>query len=357
MLNTYFLLNADERIVLDDYSVVDDSVRLRFPFFNSEFVFKKESDSFSGYWVNYNKGDGYKVPFSAKRSNKSRFPFINDKVSPLNLNGRWKTVFSPDTDDSYPALGVFNQENGSNSISATFLTETGDYRYLEGNTTNDSLYLSCFDGAHAFLFKAKLTGDTLCGQFFSGNHWSTSWKSVKNSTFQLESPEDLTYTINDSPFEFQLPNLNGDTLRFPQDFKQDKVTIIQIMGTWCPNCLDESKYYKDLYNTYHDKGLEIITVCYETGVGFEEYVANVNRLKNKLRLEFTFLIGGSAKKDLASKHFNTLNKITSFPTSIFIGKDGRVERVHTGFNGPGTGQYFLDYKDKTTQLIERLLES
>ena len=129
------------------------------------------------------------------------------------------------------------------------------------------------------------------------------------------------------------------------------------MGTWCPNCLDESKYYKDLYSTYHDKGLEIVTVCYETGVGFEDYVANVNRLKNKLGLEFTFLIGGSAKKDLASKHFNTLNKITSFPTSIFIGKDGRVERVHTGFNGPGTGQYFLDYKDKTTQLIERLLEN
>ena len=355
--NTYYLINAEERILLDDYSIVDDSVHLRFPFFNSGLIFKKEASSFSGYWVNYSKKGGYKMPFSAELINKKRFPFIKGTSSSLNLNGRWKTVFSPSTNDHYPALGVFKQEKGSNSISATFLTETGDYRYLGGNTTKDSLYLSCFDGAHAFLFKAKLIGDTLSGQFFSGNQWRTNWSALKNAAFELESPERLTYTINDGPFEFRLPNLNGDTLRFPSDFKQNKVIIVQVMGTWCPNCLDESRYYKELYDAYHDRGLEIITVCYEVGDGFEDYVAGVNLLKSKLDLDFTFLIGGPAKKGLASEHFNTLNKISSFPTSIFIGKNGQIERVHTGFNGPGTGQYFLDYKDRTEQLLERLLGS
>ena len=142
---------------------------------------------------------------------------------------------------------------------------------------------------------------------------------------------------------------------FPNENYEGKVTIIQIMGTWCPNCLDETIYYKELYDNYHADGLEIISIAYETGETTEDYVQSVTRLRNKLSLNFTFLIGGSAKKSLASEHFSMLNKIISFPTSIFIGRDGQVKRVHTGFNGPGTGDYYKEYVRNTNSLIENLL--
>ena len=235
------------------------------------------------------------------------------------------------------------------------MTETGDYRFLEGNIVGDSLFLSCFDGSHAFLFKAGINDEELTGKFFSGTHWSSEWEGIRNEDAELQSPEELTYVVDDKEVQFNLKDMEGKDFSFPNENYEGKVTIIQIMGTWCPNCLDETKYYKELYDTYHSDGLEIISIAYETGNDVEDYIESVTRLRNKLSLNFTFLIGGAANKNLASEHFSMLNKIISFPTSIFIGRDGQVKRVHTGFNGPGTGEYYTEYVRNTNSLIENLL--
>jgi thiol-disulfide isomerase/thioredoxin len=195
----------------------------------------------------------------------------------------------------------------------------------------------------------------LIGRFYSGNHWESAWTGKKDPDYQLTSPDELTYVVATDELHFKLKTLGGDDFIFPNKEYENKVTIIQIMGSWCPNCLDEVQYYKELYRKYHDQGLEIISICYETGNNFDDYVANIKRLKNTLELDFTFLVGGSANKGLASEHFNMLNEVISFPTSIFIGKDAKVKRVHTGFNGPGTGDYYREYIQKTNLLIESLL--
>ena len=114
-------------------------------------------------------------------------------------------------------------------------------------------------------------------------------------------------------------------------------------------------YYKSLYDKYHEDGLEIISVCYEAGKTEENQIASIKRYKEQLGVDFNFIIGGGASKNKAANDFNMLNDIISFPTSIFIGRDGQVERVHTGFNGPGTGAYYTDYVRKTNSLIETLL--
>lgn len=127
------------------------------------------------------------------------------------------------------------------------------------------------------------------------------------------------------------------------------------MGTWCPNCLDEANYYKKLYQKYHDKGLEIISIGYELSDDYSEQVSAIRRFKNALQLDFHFLVGGKASKNIASEQFNMLNEVISFPTSIYIGRDGLVKRIHTGFNGPGTGSYYKEYVENTNSLIESLL--
>ncbi len=351
----FYVVNGDEMIKMQSPELKNDSLHVRFPYFNSVLVFAADGKKdIKGYWQNFNKKN-YTIPFAAKRSKKnSRFSETKKKADMLTqVGGKWEVTFGEGSDSEYPAVGIFNQEE--EVVNGTFLTETGDYRYLAGNVTEDSLFLSCFDGSHAFLFKAKKNGSELEGTFFSGSHWSSKWMAKRNEQFELTSPEDLTYIKGDSTVAFRLSNLDGKSVIFPNASTEGKVVIIQIMGTWCPNCLDETMYYKKLSERYKEQGLEIISVCYEAGDTFEEHKASIERLKNNLDLDFTFVVGGSAKKSLASRHFSMLNEVISFPTSIFIGRDGGVKRVHTGFNGPGTGDIYTDYVEETNALIEFLL--
>jgi hypothetical protein len=120
--------------------------------------------------------------------------------------------------------------------------------------------------------------------------------------------------------------------------------------------MDETRYFKDLYSKYHSEGLEIISVCYETGLDTVVHINRIKTLQQRLGLDFKFLLGGTANKGLASQHFSMLNQIISFPTAIFIGRDGLVKRVHTGFNGPGTGQYYQSFTEETDLLLQELLK-
>lgn len=350
----YTVINGKERISLT-LKASPDTCELVFPYFNSKLVFTvRGKKSMVGFWINYNKGNNYKIPFEARfYKDPTRFPVEKDNALE-NFNGKWKTTFEPGTADEYFGIGLFEQEENS-SIQGTFMTETGDYRFLEGNVSLNNLYLSCFDGSHAFLFNGKLTDGEIKGNFYSGNHWWSEWKAQRDDNFELTDPEVLTFIKDTNQLQLDFRTLTGEDFHYPNSSFDNKVVIIQIMGTWCPNCLDESQYFKQLHNKYHDQGLEIIAVGYETGNGFEDYARNIERLKNKLNVDFTFLVGGPAKKAVASDHFKMLNEVISFPTSIFIGKDGAVKRVHTGFNGPGTGSYYEEYTAKTEELIQQLL--
>lgn len=351
---TLNIINAEEVIALKNGICENDSFHVSFPTFNTELVFKTHGKKkIQGYWLNHYKKD-YKVPFEAHfAKNENRFEKFDSDLS-FDYTGKWEAAFEPGTIDEYPAVGIFNQEG--DQLTGTFLTETGDYRYLQGNVYGSNLLLSCFDGSHAFLFKASSSGkDQLTGKFFSGKHWQSDWTAKRNDSFELKSPDSLTYTTKDD-FKFDLVDLNGNDFHFPNSAYDNKVVIIQIMGTWCPNCMDETRYFKELYEKYHDQGLEIISIGYEIGDNFDQFVDRIERFKTKMELEFTFLVGGRANKDLASDQFSMLNEIISYPTSIFIGRDGEVKRVHTGFNGPGTGSYYTDYVEKTNALIESLLK-
>jgi thiol-disulfide isomerase/thioredoxin len=345
------VVNGTETIVLEKGVVNGDSVMFEFPAFNSRLtLITKGNKNLKGYWINLNKTN-YRIPFTAVYGYQQRFSV---QSSTLSIKKKWEITFDPDSDSPYKSVGLFEQ-NG-NRVEGTFLTETGDYRFLEGNVSNDSLYLSCFDGSHAFLFTSRIVNDSIYGDFYSGKHWKGNWNGRVNSSFELKHPDSLTYTVNEAPFTFTLKDLKGNDFTFPQSRFENKVTIIQIMGTWCPNCMDETQYFKKLYDQYHASGLEIISVGYEVGKDFTEHAEKIRRLQEKYNLPFTFLVGGNANKGLASEHFSMLNKIISFPTAIFIGRDGTVKKIHTGFNGPGTGTYYEEYIRETELFIQSLLK-
>src|SRR5690554_2595503 len=346
--------NGKEWIEMKSYEYQNDSIKVYFSNFPNYLIFKVDSlnqEKLSGYFVNPDRKKHSKIELTAKFYEYFGIEDIGDEIQ--NIDGNWQVTFAPNTEDEYPAIGKFKQSY--HGITGTFLTETGDYRYLRGTIIDNKLTLTSFDGAHVFLFTATLENDTLKGEFLSGNHWKTNWIGYKNDNFKLDNPDSLRYMVKDD-FKFNFKTTDGEDYVYPNSTLKGKVVIIQILGSWCPNCLDETHFYKELYKKFNSHGLEIIGISYETPDNFEEQVKRIKRFKENKNVPYKILVGGKASKENSSKDFYMLNKISSFPTSIFINKNGEIVKIHTGFNGPGTGEIYEKYKAETLQLISRLLK-
>lgn len=351
------IINAEERIKVNEISLMRDSLNFKMPVFDSEFKTLLKNDTLRGFWFNNSKNQ--KIAFEAYYGDKNRF--VTSKKMALDFSGKYDVTFSPNTKEAYKSIGIFKQTG--NKITGTFLTETGDYRYLEGSVQNNNMAMSCFDGSHAFLFfanSAKKSGkaDSLEGNVFYGISGSETWAAFRKEEVKLKDPESITFlkTPNEK-INFSFPNLNNKTVSLNDEKFKNKVIIVQIMGSWCPNCMDETAYLAKLYKQYKGKGLEIISLAYERTSDFEKAKNNVLRLKERYGVEYELLITGLVGKQKASESLSFLNSITAFPTTIILDKNHNVKSIYTGFSGPATGKEYEAYKSKTEVLINSLLKS
>lgn len=345
--------NGNERLVVDEISLEADSVRIRLPLFDSEFVGVRQGDSLiTGRWFNYMKGPNYSIPFVAKAGDAPRFPLAHQGTT--DLTGTWKTRFGPVCCDSSMALGLFQQTG--DIVTGTFATETGDHRYLEGVVRNDTLLLSAFNGMQASLFVAALRNDTLHGKAYGGTHWREAWTATHNDGFKLRNEDSLTFLKEGySMVDFRFTDLNGDTVSPKDANRQGKVLIVQIMGSWCPNCMDEAVVLQEMYNKYHGAGLEVVGVAFERSPTEHQALEGLDRFKQHLGIRYPICyVGSTAKENVAAK-VPFLDRVMSYPTSITIGRDGRVHRIHTGFYGPGTGAFHAAFRRELERELNTLL--
>lgn len=349
--DTFVEIFNDKEVIQLNFSKQSDSSRYDFEAYSNYLIFKRVDNKIEGFFVQPDRSSHQRIPLTAELYGKDK-PKVDSK-STRSVDGSWKVTFDANKDSEYPAIGEFNQHKNGR-VTGTFMTETGDYRFLDGYLKDDQLLISTFDGSHAFLFTADVSTDSMSGNFYSGRHWKTNWVGQKNDSFSLKDPNELTYLTNDT-FKFQFPTVDNKLYNYPNKDLQGKVTIIQVLGTWCPNCMDETSFFKDIYNQYNEQGLEIVGVAYEYPSTFKEQATRVKSYVENLELPYTILVGGKASKSNASSDFNMLNEISSFPTSIFINKKGEVVKIHTGFNGPGTGEVYKEYVRETNALLQKLL--
>jgi thiol-disulfide isomerase/thioredoxin len=354
--------NADEKIIVNEIKIKGDSVIIKMPVFDTEFRCKFNGDSLQGKWINHYRTEKNVLDFNARYGDKERF-YNKPQGSEINsdtkksFEGKWELTFSQNTKDSTKAIGIFHHMEQTDFISGTILTETGDYRYLEGRKSGSKLELSCFDGVHAFLFVADYYQNYLKGVFYSGAHWYENWFGIENANFSLKNPEEITFLKNkDEKINFTYPDLNKKNISLNDKKFENKAVIIQVMGSWCPNCLDESLYLTEIYNQYKNQGLEIIALAFEKTTDFEKAKAQVNRLVKKCGITYSILLPLQTGKDKASESLNFVNKISAFPTTLFLNKQHKAVKIHTGFNGPATGNEYLKFKQSTESLITNLLK-
>ncbi len=353
------IINGEERIKVEDITMgldrrmAKDTLTINFPVFESYIRGVYAVDVIEGEWVVTNRGEDYRIPFVAKFGFDYRFtPLKKEPV--MDISGRWEVTFEAvSEEDTFKAIGEFYQDG--NKLTGTFLTETGDYRFLDGTIQENKFYLSTFDGSHAFLFEGKINEDgTLLGSFQSGKHYTAVWTGVKNPDFKLRDPDELTYLKEGyERFDFTFATPDGDSISLSDPAYEGKVKLVQIMGTWCPNCRDETQFLKRYLEENKTDDLSVIALAFERHQDAEKNKRAISKYQKLMGIKYPMLYAGNYQKKAAAQALPMLNQIVSYPTLIFIDKKNQVRRIHTGFNGPATSEYnnFITSFDETVKTL------
>lgn len=354
---TAAITNAEESITVEAVTVARGEVTIAFPHFDSriEAVLADDGRSMRGAWSVYRGGarGTASVLFSAERSEAPRYR-VESTGEPRELPARWSVSFA-DSDER--AVGVFEQSTHDRSIVAgTFLTTTGDYRFLEGVLDGDRLTLSAFDGAHAFLFEARLQPDgSLLGVFYSGDWWIEAFHAVPDPAAALPDLFSLTRWERDADLgALTYPDLDGNPVNLGA-FAAGSPTIIALTASWCPNCADAAGYLKELHERYGPGGLKIIALSFERHADFEKAAAQARASARHHGSAYPVLVAGLADKGAASEALPALDRVRAYPSTIFIGRSGEVVAVHQGYAGPAAGEAHAELRARFERIIERML--
>lgn len=356
-----FLLNGGERVPVRSVDVSADSVRLELPAFNSRIVAARTGGTLTGTLALVKGPDTVeRMPFRATHGVSHRFAPAGDGAAEdgatADVDGRWDVTFVGSDSTTSNAVGTFTQDGAQ--VTGTFMTPTADHRFLEGTVRGDSLFLSTFDGSHAFLYEAEIQPDgTLEGDFWSGTRSHSTWTAERDSTASLPDPYQLTYLKEGyDTFDFSFPSaVDSSIVRLSAPLFDGKVVLVTIAGSWCPNCHDEARFLEQIYPKYRDQGLEIVSLMFERYDAFDKAARQVRRYREKFDISYPTLVAGTADKDAASEALPMLNRVLSYPTAIFVGRSGKVRYIHTGFYGPGTGARYEALKRAFTDRLEGLL--
>ena len=209
------------------------------------------------------------------------------------------------------------------------------------------------------MFTGRIKDSVLDGIFYSGNHFKEPFSAKRNEEYELPSPDSLTFLKDGyEKLGFSFPDSNGSMVSLEDERFKDKVVVIQIMGTWCPNCLDETKFLVEYLNKNTSENLEIIGLAFEYAKTAEGAQKSIKRLVDRIGVTYPILLAqyGTSDKEKAQEKLPMLNHVLSYPTTIFIDKEGVVRKIHTGFNGPATGEKYIEFKEEFYAFVKTLLE-
>lgn len=347
--------NGEERLEVEE--VIEDgaNLTLAFPAFNNRIDLVREGNRLSGTLTLVKRGGVRQtMPVRVMPDQPFRF-FPGEQDVNADFGGKWAITFTDDEGDDNRAVGEFRQVNGI--VTGTIRTPTGDYRYLEGQVRDRTLYLSTFDGAHAFLFHLRQDAQGLVsGDFWSGTAWHESLVARRDADAALPDATAMSRVNRpDEEIDFTFPDTDGEPVSFRDPRFEDKVVIVALAGTWCPNCHDEAAFLAPFYAARADRGLAVIGLMFEHVEDFDVAAEQVRRFRDKFDIGYELLVAGYSDKTSATATLGWLDRVIAFPTMVVFDRTGKVRLVHTGFNGPGTGVHYDEFRASFTALIDELL--
>jgi len=349
-----YLLNATERTRVDNVTLADGELSAVFPGYENSLQARLFRDRMEG-TVTLIKDYGKEqvIPFEARLNQKYRF-YKEPLSDNADLSGRWEMTLTSEG-KSGAAIAIFEQQH--DRITGTVMTPTGDHRFLEGQVHGDEAQLSTFAGGLAYLYKVKVNQHgELEGEMWQGLASHSKVKARRDQNATLEGKEPNTQLKDErSRFDFTFRDLDGNEVSLHDEKFRNKVVVVTLGGSWCPNCHDEAQFLVPFYEEYQPKGVEIVALMFERHGEFDRAALAVRGYRKDLGIKFTTLIAGVSETDEASKALPTLTGIYGYPTTIVVDRTGKVRDIHVGFSGPATGKHYDEYVAEFRGLIESLL--
>lgn len=335
------LINSDEKILLS-------KTKKGFRIGSNYSYLKFNEDMTKGYWIRDNKKD-YKVPFTAKETSlNDLFKQYESKACNESLNGKWKIKLS----ETKYGLGHFKQIGCR--VKGSILTTTGDYRYLDGYIDNNKVKLQGFDGVFSFVFDLNIKKDNFEGLMFAGKSYNTQISAIRSNDFNLQNANTMTKILDHESFKLNLVDIDKKTVNIDLKEYQDTVKIIQLFGSWCPNCLDETRFINKWLEKNKSKPVKVIALAFEDFKKKKDAIKELKKSRDKLGMKYPVILV-DYDKSIKPTDLLPIDKVLAYPTTLFVNKKNQVVKVHTGFSGQATGMFFDEFVKDFNQTIDNLL--
>ncbi|TFG50546.1 MAG: TlpA family protein disulfide reductase [Gemmatimonadales bacterium] len=323
-----------------------DSLVLELADYAASITAVQRGDSLTGFYRNLGRRGPRTIPF---RADRGRWTMQNRSPA---LLGRWDAWFESGFSSSPRILEI---RAGTDGVEGAVLSNSGDAGLFWGDAVGDSIAIAHFDGSFVYLLTARLDGDTLRGEFHAGLRSRTPFVATRSTGKPHLTPPTAITRADTTPFRFSFPDLDGHQVASTDQRFQGKVVLLDIFGTWCPTCHEAASTLVQLYRDNRDRGLEVVGVAFEATGDTAHDAGLVRRYREKHGIEFPLLLGGISEQEVVSAALPQLDGFTAFPTTIFIGRDGRVRRIHAGFFGPATGAQYTALVAEYRREVELLL--
>ena len=282
-------------------------------------------DSLTGYYHNVGSRGPRTIPFRAKRGEWPITP------APAWLLGSWDATYIQDLGTS-PRVLQF--QNGRHGIEGHIFSSSSDYGPFAGSVRADSFAVGLFDGSFVYLLTGRLVGDTLRGVFHAGLKTQTPWIAVRSAgESHLRASTEISSADTTEPLRFAFPDLEGNLVGSDDPRFRGKVVLVEILGSWCPTCHQATPELLRLYRRYHSRGLEVIGLAFEATGDTALDAVQLRRYRDKFRIPFPVLLAGINDDQSIADALPQLRDVTAFPTTVFLGRDGRVRQIYAGFQG------------------------
>jgi len=348
---TVYLINADEKFETGKAMLQKDSLFIKLDQFDNELALHIDKKWLKG---NLRKQDHTGVPLPVKAEKGKTYRFVENKnLGPKNISGSYDIQFKFESGKTEKSVAVFKQDG--KHLTGTFLKESGDARYLEGITEGDRFYLSSFIGSSPGYYTGTVKDDGSIEGEQLGSRIRHTFSGKKDEQATLPDAK-INATSRERPVlkSFAFPDIEGNIVMPGDEKYRDKVLIIPITGTWCPNCIDEAAFLSPWYKKNRERGVEIITIHYErqTDTGFYRKV--MRRFRNRFDIAYDQVFGGFSNSDTVRSTL-ALPGFKAFPTTLFIDKKGKIAGIHSGYSGPATGKFYDDFITEFNEEVDKLL--
>jgi thiol-disulfide isomerase/thioredoxin len=352
------LVNGDDRTVSTDGAFQGDRLKLRYDFYDATLDATVNGDKLDGTFTRQWQKQTLRRELHATRGDATP----NVAGSPTaDISGEWVMKVGDAPKQTF-WRAAFRQQGSQ--ATGTIVPVSGDWGEMVGTFENGELRLNRFDGINCRIFRARLTpqgtleGIADFGVFDPTRKVVAERITETNKDVVANLPDPMNYTRMSNPSEplrFSFPDLGGKVVSSTDDRFKNKVVVVSITGSWCPNCHEEAPFLQELYDRYKTQGLEVVALAFEYTGETARDLEQIKIFAKRYGLTYPVLLAGSTEEGQVQQKMPQLVNFGAYPTTIFVGRDGLVKRIHAGFEGKATGERFTKLKAEMEELIKELL--